>query len=217
MTYRIVALEGVDGSGKSTLLENIRASLSENANVVHARPARALSNAFRRIAEDGRPGNLYQDTLPAPFRHSAYLLESAVQFRYEHERFARADFVLFDRWRHTWAVYCEDVAEHRDWFARIEALLPRPDVLFWLRVDPRLSYERLVARHDRWVDVYSPAALRAKIARLCERYEEVMRDSGAVVLDGTGSPAQVHAEALAVLASRTSGSDRPQQLPHGAP
>ncbi|MEU1122539.1 AAA family ATPase [Streptomyces sp. NPDC005899] len=206
MTYRIVALEGVDGSGKSTLLESLGTSLSERASVVRARPARALSNAFRRIAEDGRPEKLYQDALPAPFRHSAYLLESAVQFRYEQQRFEQADFVLFDRWRHTWAVYCEDVVEHRDWFARIEALLPRADVLFWLRVDPELAYERLVARQDRWVDAYSPAGLRAKITGLCERYEEVMRDSGAVVLDGARPPAEVHAEAVAVLTSRTAGS-----------
>lgn len=202
VTYRIVALEGVDGSGKSTLLESLHTSLSAHAKVVHARPARALSNAFRRIAEDGRPENLYQDALPAPFRHSAYLLESAVQFRYEQDRFEQADFVLFDRWRHTWAVYCEDVVEHRDWFARIETLLPRPDVLFWLRVDPEVAYERLVARQDRWVEAYSPAGLRAKITRLCERYEEVMRNSGAVVLDGTKPAAAVRAEAMAVLAAQ---------------
>ncbi|MFF8531490.1 hypothetical protein ACF07B_05765 [Streptomyces sp. NPDC015532] len=201
-----MALEGVDGSGKSTLLESLHASLSAHSKVVRARPARALSNAFRRIAEDGRPENLYQDALPAPFRHSAYLLESAVQFRYEQHRFEQADFVLFDRWRHTWAVYCEDVVEHGDWFARIEALLPRPDVLFWLRVDPELAYERLVARQDRWVEAYSPAGLRAKITRLCERYEEVMRDSGAVVLDGTGPASEVRAEALAVLAAQPAAS-----------
>ncbi|MBB1244056.1 AAA family ATPase [Streptomyces durbertensis] len=206
MTYRIVALEGVDGSGKSTLLKSLQTSLSTHAKVVHARPARALSKAFRRIAEDGRPENLYQDALPAHFRHSAYLLESAVQFRYEQQRFEQADFVIFDRWRHTWAVYCEDVVEHRDWFARIETLLPHPDVLFWLRVDPEVAYERLVARQDRWVEAYSPAGLRAKITKLCERYEEVMRASGAVVLDGTGPAAEVHAEALAALAAEPTAS-----------
>ncbi|MFJ7625087.1 AAA family ATPase [Streptomyces sp. NPDC097595] len=206
MTYRIVALEGVDGSGKSTLLKSLGRALSEKAEVVHARPARAMSNAFRRIAEDGSPEKLYQDALPAPFRHATYLLESAVQFRYEQERFEQADYVLFDRWRHTWAVYCEEVTEYREWFARIEALLPRPDALLWLRVDPEVAYARLVARRDRWVDAYSPAGLRAKITGLCERYEEVMRDSGAVVLDGTAPAAEVHAEALAVVTARQTGS-----------
>ncbi|MFJ9772634.1 hypothetical protein ACIRVF_15545 [Kitasatospora sp. NPDC101157] len=206
MTYRIVAVEGVDGSGKSTLLNGLEKALSADRKVIRSRPSRAMVHAFRRIVETGRPGVLYQDVLPDDFRHTAYVLEAAVQFRYEQPRYEAADLVLFDRWRQTWEVYCAEIVEHRSWLDRITAGLPEPDTLFWVRVDPELAYRRLVARHDRWVDVYSPDRLRAKVERLCARYEEAMRDRGAVELDGAASADEVLARALEALGAAGAAS-----------
>jgi thymidylate kinase len=202
VNYRIIALEGIDGGGKTTLLNGLEKSLSENLTVLTARPSRATVNAFKAVAETEFPGRLYHDVVPAGFRHTAYVLEGAVQFGYERARYEAADVVLFDRWRQTWDVYCEEIREHKDWLELVAATLPRPDVLLWLRVDPEVAYERLVARGDRWAEVYAPERMRAKIRGLCARYEEVMRDSGAVVLDGTGPVAEVLAEALRALAER---------------
>ncbi|WP_406451875.1 AAA family ATPase [Streptomyces sp. NBC_00876] len=196
--YSLVAVEGVDGSGKSTLVENLRKSLRGSARVEVARPARAMTAAFQEMAETGRAESvLYQDRIPADFRHGTYLLETVVQFRYCRERFERADVVLFDRWFQTWDVYCEEIVEHRDWMERLAASAPRPDLLLWVRVDPELACRRLVERQDRWARIYSPAALLDKITRLTGRYETVMKETGAdlVVLDGAQPPQQVLAEA----------------------
>ncbi|MCX4721182.1 AAA family ATPase [Streptomyces virginiae] len=197
--YRLIAVEGVDGSGKSTLVENLREHLSRNFRTEVARPARAMTAAFRELAEKGRPESvLYQDRIPPDFRHSAYLLETAVHFRYRREQFEHADFVLFDRWLQTWQAYCDEVVEHRDWMSRIAATTPEPDVLLWVRIDPETACRRLVERQDRWARIYSPAQLHDKIARLCDRYEKAMLDTrpGAVVLDGTRSPGELLAGAL---------------------
>ncbi|NED91189.1 deoxynucleoside kinase [Streptomyces sp. SID11233] len=196
--YRLIAVEGVDGSGKSTLVENLRKSLSAEARVEVARPARAMTAAFQELAESGRAESvLYQDRIPPDFRHGTYVLETAVQFHYCREQFEKADIVLFDRWFQTWDVYCEEIVEHRDWMLRLTASAPRPDLLLWVRVDPGLACRRLVERRDRWARIYSPAALLDKITALTERYETVMREAGTdtVVLDGAQSPQQVLAEA----------------------
>ncbi|WP_406095256.1 deoxynucleoside kinase [Streptomyces sp. NBC_01013] len=197
-SYRLIAVEGVDGSGKSTLVENLRKNLSVDARVEVARPARAMTAAFQELAESGRAESvLYQDRIPPDFRHGTYVLETAVQFHYCRERFEKADVVLFDRWFQTWDVYCEEIAEYRDWMLRLTATAPRPDLLLWVRVDPELACRRLVERQDRWARIYSPAALLDKITALTERYERVMKEAGTdtVVLDGTRSPQQVLAEA----------------------
>lgn len=201
-SYRLIAVEGVDGSGKSTLVENLRNHLAQRSKALVARPARAMTEAFRQVAEKGRPDSvLYQDHIPPDFRHGTYIMETAAHFRYAHEEFERHDHVIFDRWTQTWQVYCGDVTEHTEWMSRIAGTIPRPDVLLWVRVDPELACRRLVQRQDRWARILTSDQLLDKITNLTEQYETVMRETApeAVVLDGSLPADRVLNEALSHL------------------
>ncbi|MEW9528662.1 hypothetical protein [Microbispora sp. NPDC049125] len=203
LNYALIAVEGVDGSGKSTLARGLVDALSAGDGALLARPCREMIGVFRALVERSDDESVfYQDVVPGDLRHSLYVLEGLLQFRYQGPLFEQYDAVVFDRWFHTSAVYCGSVIDDRAWYARLADVIPRPDVLFWLRVDPDLACRRLMERGDRWTRVYSEAGLREKIERLCAGYEREMRGTGAVVLDASAEPGEVLARATAVLAER---------------
>jgi dTMP kinase len=190
--FALIAVEGVDGAGKSTLVRGLVAALDAGRNAGSGRGALIETRDDESV--------LYQDAIPGDLRHSLYVIENLLQFRYQGPLFEQYDAVVFDRWLQTNAVYCGPVEENRAWYARLADAVPRPDVLFWLRVDPDLAYRRLVERSDRWTRVYSPRGLRDKLEGLCAGYEREMLGAGAVVLDGAAPPEEVLARATAVLA-----------------
>jgi thymidylate kinase len=202
-TYSIVAVEGMDGAGKSTLIRSLHDALAERCRVLLSRPSRQMALVFRELVErTGDDSVLYQHVLPAAFRQAAYIFEASVQFQYLHETYSAHDVVLFDRWQQTWEVYCEPVDEYVEQFRALRDRIPSPDLLFYLRVEPELAYDRLVARADRWCRTYSPAELRAKLAGLYARYEEHMRDADVIVLDAAAPPDEVLKNALHVVEQR---------------
>lgn len=207
--YALVAVEGLDGSGKTTLVRGLAAALAASRSVHIARPARHSIQIFRELTgDDGTGPLLYQEHTPPDFRHAAYILETAVQFRYLNDCYSAHDLVIFDRWRQTWAVYCGEPTEYAGWLERLGSMIPVPDVLFYVRADPRTAAARLTARGDRWARVYPPPVLAAKLTALHERYEAELADGGAVVLDGLGSPEDVLRDALRTVAGLWDGQAR---------
>ncbi len=199
--YALVAIEGLDGSGKTTLARGLSAALAGQHSVHLARPARQSIQIFRDLAgDDGSGPTLYQDHVPPDFRHTVYIIETAVQFRYLDDCYSAHDMVIFDRWRQTWSVYCAEPAEHKAWLTRVASVIPVPDVLFYLRVDPQTAAARLAARGDRWARIYPPAVLVGKLTALHDRYEAEMAGTGAVVLDGLASADDVLGGALRAVA-----------------
>lgn len=209
--FALIAVEGIDGSGKTTLARSLVSALDATrgqrpgggGGALFARPCREMIGVFRTLIETSADESvLYQDAIPGDLRHSLYIIESLLQFRYEAPLFEQYDAVVFDRWLQTSAVYCGPVVENRAWYARLADAVPRPDVLFWLRVDPGLAYRRLVERADRWTRIYSERGLRDKLEGLCAGYEREMLGAGAVVLDASAEPEELLARATAVLAER---------------
>src|SRR5258708_64365 len=138
----LIAVEGLDGSGKTTLAQGLADDLKQFGSTFLTRPARESIRLFREISgDDGKGDVLYQDVVPGPFRHMAYILEGAVQVRYLRDEYAAYDFLIFDRWRQTWKVYCGPVTDHAPWLERIGDQMPRPDLLFYVRVPPELAAE----------------------------------------------------------------------------
>lgn len=203
LPYSIIAVEGMDGAGKSTLVRGLNDALSQRQKVLLSRPARQMSLLFRSLVERaGDDSVLYQHVLPAPFRHATYLFEASVQFRYQHDTYAQHDVVLFDRWQQTWEIYCAPIDEFEAQFQMLRDRLPRPDLLFYVRVDPAVAYQRLVARSDRWCRTYSPADLLTKLQNLNDAYERQMAAADVAVLDGNSTADEVLKSALEVIRQR---------------
>ena len=198
-TGLLVAVEGIDGAGKSTLVRALEKKLLA-AGSRASKPARVCVEIFRAIAEPD-DSVLYQHVIPGPMRRLAQLVELTAQLHYRSMEGPRPD-LLFDRWVQTARVYCGPYGAHRDWLEQVEDLLPRPDPLLWVRVPAELAYERLVARGDRWTRVYTPAALRRRLADLADGYEQVMADAdNVVVLDGSAPRELVLNQAMSAVAA----------------
>lgn len=200
--YRIVAVEGIDGGGKSTLVRNLAAALTARGQRVHVdRLSTQMGSVFRELIDETVPGTgRYQDVLPGPFRRAAYVVDAVVQFHHRAELYGRHDYVLFDRWLPTYDVYCDGAGRHDDWYRRVAATLPTPDVLLHVKVSPEVAAERVRRRGDWTVDNWSADQLLDDLRRLDARYAQVMaRYPACVPLDGNLGQAELLPAALAVL------------------
>ncbi len=193
-----MAVEGVDGAGKTTLIRGLETVLRPLRGT---RPARVCVEIFRAIAEPDDTV-LHQTVIPGPVRRLAHLIELSAQLRYRTGPDGRPD-LLFDRWVQSSEVHCGPYGEqHRPWLEHMEALLPRPNPLLWLRVPPALAYERMVARGDRRTRVLTPAALRAHLVEQADGYEKTMaRADNVIELDGTQSREKLLDQAAAAIES----------------
>ncbi|WP_089295387.1 dTMP kinase [Actinoplanes regularis] len=196
---RTIALVGIDGSGKTTQARLLAAGLS----------AAGLPAAYRQNAG----GRAWFGRLAAGFgrrdaeellgRRSMLLLESLLRWlaiaRTLLHRAARREIAVMDRY-----AACQyaslrahgagPAAERR---ARLAyRLFPRPDVTFFMAVDPEVAQERIVRRGTDHESLdYLAAADRA--------YRSLPEFAEFVVIDANGSPDEVHAAIDAALARPT--------------
>ncbi|HWH00767.1 MAG TPA: thymidylate kinase [Pilimelia sp.] len=211
---RAVALVGIDGSGKTTQAHRLAAALTA-AGV----PARYWRNAggrrwFTRLARRlgradaqrllGRGGLLFVESVLRWLAIAQALLCSR----------ARGEVAVMDRYAA--CQYASILAHGGGRFAMRAARLayavfPRPDVTFWLTVDPGTAYRRIELRGTDHESVAYLAAAADAYGRLPEREEFV-------VVDGTGDPDRVAAAVWDRLTDPAvpGGQPAPARHPGGA-
>jgi dTMP kinase len=201
-TYRIVALEGIDGAGKSAVAAAVERELGTRYRVLKTRLSVQMGEIFRQIVDVPAQGRIrYQDVIPGRFRSFTYVVDAAVQFRYLASLYDTYDLLIFDRWLPTYEVYCfgdEAVApppggdpSGEEWLRRLMGCIPRPDIVFYLRVDPRAAALRLAQRGDWTARHWGSEALLADLTRLDARYRAAMTRWPSHLLDANAPLPQV--------------------------
>ncbi|MGF7236956.1 MAG: AAA family ATPase [Frankia sp.] len=195
----MIAVEGIDGAGKSSLAERL-VELLGGSEINHLTRLSPHSGALLREMVKGDGDTVrYQDVVPPGLRRAIYTVDALVQFRYLADRYGSCRNVVFDRWLQTYEAYCGPFDTHERWYELLEARIPRPTVLFHLRVDPRTALERLARRGDWTARNWSADRLLDDLRRLAARYDEMMAGTDHVVLDGNEDAEVVVRQALAVL------------------
>ncbi|MFJ9772630.1 dTMP kinase [Kitasatospora sp. NPDC101157] len=207
--HRLVAVEGIDGSGKSTLISTLVERLGPGARAERLSPR--MAGVFRELVDEPSGGlERYQDVVPGDLRHGAYLVDAIAQFHYLAEEYDANDWLLFDRWLTTYRVYCSGRSVHDEWYARLEAALPRPDLLIHVRTPPPVAFERIRRRGDWTVDHWSEDRLMADLERLDAAYTRALADVPHVAVDGSLPAEEVadHVQSLLLgLATGTGTED----------
>ncbi len=206
-SYLIIALEGIDGAGKTAVSTAVETELNTSFNALRTRLSVQMGNVFREMVDVPSGGaERYQDVIPGNFRFFTYIVDAAVQFRYLADIYNRYDILIFDRWLPTYYIYCADpgrgstgdsgVSTGQDqpaatWRHKLISAIPKPDLIFYLKVDPRAAALRLTQRGDWTARRWSDAELLADLTRLDARYCEAMGTWPGHIVDGNAPLPQV--------------------------
>jgi dTMP kinase len=192
---RTIALVGIDGSGKTTQARVVAAELAAAGHRAAYRQNAGGRHWFGRIAlmigrtdaEDlfGRRGTLVVESMLRWLAIARTLLRRA----------ARREIAVMDRY-----AVCQFASLHAhgarpsaERFARLAyRLFPRPDVTFFLAVDPEIAQDRI---ERRGYDTETMDYLRAADAA----YRSLREYPTFVVIDANGTPGQVTKAILAEL------------------
>ncbi|MDQ7907834.1 dTMP kinase [Phytohabitans sp. ZYX-F-186] len=197
---RVVALVGVDGSGKTTQAHRLATALSETGL-----PATYWQNAggrrwFGRLARRlgrgsdaqrllGRAGLLLVESVLRWLAIARALLRSRLRGRVAvMDRYAVCQYA---------SIRAHDGSRVAEWLARrAYALFPRPDVTFFLAVDPAVAVHRIDLRAE---DHESEEFLATSTAA----YRSLPEFATFVVIDANGTPDEVAARIGAHLGALT--------------
>lgn len=187
MMVQLLAVEGIDGSGKSTLVAGVHDCLKgSNRRVSVQKLAPNMVDVFKTLADkpSGVTGK-YRSTFPPKLRHEAYIFEAASQFLNNSDRYDEYEFLIFDRFLATNAVYLGGLVRYRKHFDSIISLVPTPTLEVFINTDPCEAARRLVNKSDWMAQQMTYRQLCRVLERLSERYVEYYRSVPALIVDGS--------------------------------
>lgn len=153
-----IVFEGLDRSGKSSQVAKLAETLKNTGRTVKTMrfPARDSGPIGKMIDEYLRSGNELSD-------ESIHLLFSAN--RWEVANQIRADLmngvdIICDRYIYSGVVYSASKGLPWDWCCAPDCLLPKPDLVLFLNVDPEVAKSRGDFGNERYEKVEFQAKVR---------------------------------------------------------
>lgn len=186
----LIAFEGIDGSGKSTQAALLRDVLRAQGREV----------VFSKEPTSGKYGQAIRDSLFTHRMEPQQELEAFVNDRREHVEtlvapaLARGAVVIIDRYYYSTVAY--QGARGLDpvkVLAMNQAFAPRPDVVFLVDVDPKVSLERISKRaggRDLFETIEEQTKVRDGFLRLAKS------EPNFVLIDGAQTPEAMHRQVL---------------------
>ncbi len=178
-----LSIDGLDGSGKSTVSHEL---------------ADMLENRGRSVAVMEHPGEgflgrtckrlLLKKGLPAALFAAAFLSTEMFlgSFRI---RKAEGDIIAV---RYTLSAFYLPSPVYRIVYKSYSAFMPRPDVMFFVDVDPRTAMDRVSSRGDD-LEMFENRESMEEIRR------RILSEKDAIVIDGSGTPEETAAKMMAHL------------------
>lgn len=206
-SYRLIALEGISGSGKTAVSKAVERLLNGRLTALRTRLSIQAERVFCDMM-DAVPGrqNNDLDLSSEAIKIFVSIVDAALQFRYFSDRYNQHDILVFDGWLPTYYVSCVDAARadariHRiladqdwpgiAWYRKLMDAIPAPDLIFYLKTDPRAAALRAAHRGNAAADALSRPDLLADLTRLDARYREAMSIWPGCIVDGNAPLPQV--------------------------
>jgi dTMP kinase len=200
----LIVFEGIDGSGTTTQAAELRRRFAARGlpATVMAQPSGGPVGMLVRQVLKGRlvtvgnkpPGWITMSLLFAADRQD--LQESEIE-----PSLRDGMNVICDRYVHSSVVYQSVGAGHDEaipWILEINRHMRRPDVVFYLRVDPAAAKRRRDARSER-PEIYDDLETQNLLAAAYDRVGNAFPDVPFVTLDGSRSVAEIADEVWAAV------------------
>ena len=210
----LIVFEGIDGAGTTTQAEELRRRFSERGlpATVAPQPSGGPAGMLIRQILKGRlvtvgnkpPGWITMSLLFAADRQDLQESELEPSLR-------DGMNVICDRYVQSSVVYQSVSAGHAGaipWILEINRHMRRPDVVFYLRVDPHEAQCRRIARSVQ-PEIYDDLELQRKLAAAYDRAGEAFPDVPFITVDGARPVGEIADEVWAkVERIRASGAPK---------
>ena len=166
--HNFIVFEGIDGAGTSTQLKILSQKIPEEKLFISSEPSALPTGIFLR--------RLLKGEFQADERTTAYLFAAD---RCEHifgkggiaEQAAAGKITVSDRYFFSSLAY-QSVSCGRDIPRLVNSVFPLPELMFYFRIDPEVSFRRVISRGEK-TEIYEKADFQKKTAAL---YDEVMKE-----------------------------------------
>jgi len=210
----LIVFEGIDGAGTTTQAEELRRMFSQRGlpATVMAQPSGGPVGMLIRQILKGRlvtiggkpPGWITMSLLFAADRQDLQESELEPSLR-------DGVNVICDRYVQSSVVYQSVGAGHDEaipWILEINRHMRRPDVVFYLRVDPLDAQRRRIARSER-PEIYDDVELQKLLAEAYDRIGEAYPDVPFITMDGSRPVGEIAEEVwTAVERIRATGAPK---------
>ena len=167
-----LSIDGLDGSGKSTVSQELAGMMLRESRevMVIEHPGEGLlgRTCKRLLLKEGLPAALFA----AGFLSTEMFLSS---FRI---RRARSDVVAV---RYTLSAFYLPKPVYRIVYKAFSAVMPRPDAIFFVDVDPETAMERVSSRGED-LEMFENRESMEEIR------SRILSEPGVIVVDGSGTP-----------------------------
>ncbi len=178
-----LSIDGLDGSGKSTVSQELADMMLRESRevVVIEHPGEGIlgRTCKRLLLKEGLPAALFA----AGFLSTEMFLSS---FRI---RKARGDVISV---RYTMSAFYLPKPVYRVVYKAFSAVMPRPDAMFFVDVDPETAMERVSSRGED-LEMFENRGSMEEIRR------RILSEPGVIVVDGSGTPKETASLILSKL------------------
>lgn len=198
-----IVLEGIDGSGKTTQARLLESRLSKENRPVH-RTFEPTDNKIGRTirAIIRQEDKVHPETLAALFVADRldHILDESYGMK---AQLAQGKHVISDRYYFSsYAYHSTDMP--MDWVIAANSLcadLLKPDIIFFIDVDPALSMQRIANEREQ-TDLFETKSQLEKIrANYMDAFEKKKDDEHIVIIDGNQSEDQIHNEIYSIISA----------------
>lgn len=210
---KLVVFEGVDGAGTTTQTELLRKKFVEKGlpAAVAAQPSTGPVGVMIRQILSGRLVTI-GNRVPG-WTTMSLLFAADRQDQQENEiEPNRRDGVnvVSDRYVQSSAIYQSigtQSSNSVDWILELNKHIAKPDVVFFLKIDPDEAARRRASR-DTKEDIFDDAEFQKKLVDGYNRLEEIFPETNIVTIDACLSPEEISQRAWDVVEEiRNSGAD----------
>lgn len=198
-----IVLEGIDGSGKSTQARLLETRLLQEHQAIHRTFEPTDNKIGRHIRSIIRQEvTVHPETLAALFVADRldHILDESYGMK---AQLANGSHVICDRYYFSsYAYHSLDVP--MEWVIAANSLcasLLKPDIIFFIDVDPAISMQR-IANNREQTDLFETKSQLEKIrANYLEAFDKRKDNEHIVIIDGNQTETQIHDEIVAILSA----------------
>ena len=197
LTGWLIVIEGTDGAGRTTMINRLRADLERAGHAV-AETGLTRSDLASRGIRVAKRGN----TLGVNAFNLFYATDFADRLQHQIIPALRAGFVMLtDRYIYSLIARAVVRGANRDWIRQVYGFAPRPDAVFYLRIETPDLVPRVLAGggFDYWesgMDVRMGVDLYDSFVNyqgaLIGQFDELAREDAFDVIDATRSVDEIH-------------------------